>query len=97
MITGMKLRKDLILRQVGEDFVIVEPDQGVMDFSKVFTLNNSAAWLWDKLQGIEFESQDIFNLLLEEYEVSSNQYESIEKDVKKLIADFEHYNLLEQN
>ncbi|MFZ4263445.1 PqqD family protein [Sphingobacterium sp. HJSM2_6] len=93
----MKLRKDLILRQVGDDFVIVEPDQGVMDFSKVFTLNNSAAWLWDKLQGIEFEYQDIFKLLLEEYEVKSNQYDSIEEDVKKLIADFEHYNLIEKN
>ena len=40
-----------------------------MDFSKVINLNESAAYLWNKVKGTEFDAQRLATLLCEEYEV----------------------------
>ena len=65
----MRLREDLVLRRVGQDHVIVDPGQDMVDMSKVFTLNDSAAWLWNQLIGKEFTSEEMVRLLTDQYEV----------------------------
>lgn len=88
----MKLRKDLVLRQVGKDHVIVDPGQDMVDMSKIFTLNNSAAWLWIQLQELEeFTSEKMVGLLKEQYEVTEEQ---AKEDVGKLILLFKENDLL---
>ena len=87
----MKLREDLVLRRVGKDHVIVDPGQDMVDMSKVFTLNDSAAWLWNQLMGNEFTSEGMLNLLLEQYDVSKEQ--ALE-DVNVLIGIFKENGLL---
>jgi hypothetical protein len=47
----MKLRTDLILRHLGNEYIVVDPGQDMVDMSKVFTLNEVAAFLWRELQG----------------------------------------------
>jgi len=87
----MKLRDDLVLRHVGEDHIIVDPNQGVVDMSKVFTLNDSAACLWESLIGKEFEINVIIELLVAQYGITAAQAED---DAKKLIELFEQNDLL---
>lgn len=87
----MELRDDLVLRHVGEDHVIVDPSQDMIDMSKVFSLNDSAAWLWKELNGREFTKDMMVDFLKQRYEVSSEQAEI---DVVKLIEIFEKYDLL---
>lgn len=87
----MKLREDLVLRHIGDDHVIVDPEQDMVDMSKVFTLNNSAAWLWDELIGQDFTIVTIVELLKEQYDVSD---ELAEKDAQKLIEVFKENGLL---
>jgi len=87
----MKLRDDLVLRHVGEDHIIVDPNQGVVDMSKVFTLNDSAAWLWEALIGKEFEIDVIIKLLVGQYGITEEQ---AEHDANKLIELFEQNDLL---
>jgi len=87
----MKLRDDLVLRHVGEDHIIVDPNQGVVDMSKVFTLNDSAAWLWESLIGKEFEINVIIELLVAQYGITVAQ---AAHDAKKLIELFEQNDLL---
>jgi len=93
----MRLRKDLEIRQVGEDYVIIEPDQGMMDFSKVYTLNETAAWLWNSLKNTDFTVDDVVKLLMEEYELSENDHQSVETDAENLIAIFKKNNLLAED
>lgn len=88
----MKLREDLVLRHIGDDHVIVDPEQDMVDMSKVFTLNDSAAWLWDELIGQDFTIVTIVKLLKEQYDVSDEQ---AEKDAQKLIEVFRENGLLD--
>lgn len=93
----MRLRKDLEVRQVGEDYVIIEPDQGMMDFSKVYTLNETAAWLWNSLKNKDFTVDDVVKLLMEEYELTDNDHKTVEADAENLIAIFKKNNLLAED
>lgn len=90
----MKLRKELKLRQIGKDYIIVEPGQDKVDLSKVYTLNETAAWLWEVLHPQEFTKEEMVEKLLEEYEVSEEQ---ASKDVQKLLDIFIAQKLLDEN
>jgi hypothetical protein len=90
----MKLREDLVLRHIGADHVIVDPGQEVVDMSKVFTLNDSAAWLWEQLQGRTFSKETMVDLLLSAYEVTA---ELAAHDADQLISLFERHGLLNQD
>ncbi len=81
----MKLRNDLQLRKLGNDFIIIDPGQDMIDMSKVFTLNETAAFLWEELQGKEFPEETVSQILLENYDV---QEEIALNDAKKLIQTF---------
>lgn len=81
----MKLRTDLQLRKLGNDYIIIDPGQEMIDMSKVFTLNETAAFLWEELQGKEFTEETVSDILLENYEVKEDV---ATKDAKKLIQTF---------
>lgn len=87
----MKLRKDLILRKIGDDYVIVDPGQEMVDMSTVFTLNSTSAFLWDELYEREFTLEVITDLLCTNYEVSM---QIAQQDAKKIVAIFREYGLL---
>jgi len=87
----MKLRADLVLRHIGKDHVIVDPGQEVVDMSAVFTLNDTAAWLWEQLEGKAFTRDTVVELLLAEYDVSAEQ---ADVDAGKLLETFERNGLL---
>jgi len=89
----MKLRSDLVLRTIGSDHLIVDPSQDRIDLSTVYTLNSSAAWLWEQLKGKEFTSDTIVDLLCENYDVDIDQAKS---DAEILLQDFQKQGLLEK-
>ncbi|MBD1424527.1 PqqD family protein [Sphingobacterium arenae] len=88
----MKLRQDLVLRKVGDDYIMVDPSQGMVDLSKVHTLNETAAWLWEQSIGKEISVGGISELLCERYDVSQ---EKAVQDAEALIQEFEKAGLLE--
>jgi Coenzyme PQQ synthesis protein D (PqqD). len=89
----MKLRSDLVLRTIGSDHLIVDPSQDMVDLSTVYTLNSSAAWLWEQLKGKEFNSDTVVELLCENYDVDTEQAKS---DAEILLQDFKKQGLLEK-
>lgn len=89
----MQLRTDLVLRTIGTDHMIVDPSQDMVDLSTVFTLNNSAAWLWEQLKGKEFSTAKVVELLCQEYDVTDKQAQT---DAEILIQDFEKKGLLQK-
>ncbi|MGM1429703.1 PqqD family protein [Sphingobacterium lactis] len=87
----MKIRSELQIRKVGEDFIIVDPGQDMVDMSKVFTLNDTAAFVWNELKDIDFTEQTIIELLLANYDVDS---ETAAGDAKRLIDELRSGGLL---
>ena len=90
----MRLKEGLTVRQIGEDYVIVSPEQGMVDLSKVYSLNETAAWLWDELAGKDFTLDDIIALVRDQYEVDHISDEELAKDMNELILFFQSNGLL---
>ena len=65
----MRLHKDLVLREVGGEYMIVNPFSDTVDMTQVYSLNETAAWLWQQMEGKEFTVADMVAVLREEYEV----------------------------
>lgn len=65
----MRLNKDLVLREVGGEYMIVNPFSDMIDMTQVYSLNETAAWLWQRMEGKEFTITDMATVLREEYEV----------------------------
>lgn len=65
----MKTKQGFRLRQVcGENVIVGEGIENI-DFSKIINMNESAAYLWEKVAGKEFNAADLARLLCDEYEV----------------------------
>lgn len=65
----MRQKKGFRLRNIcGENVVVAEGIENI-DFSKIISMNESSAYLWEKTVGREFTAEDLCQLLLDEYEV----------------------------
>ena len=65
----MKIIEGFRLRKLGKDHIIIGEGQQQVNFNKMVSLNETAAYLWYKLEGRDFTVEDMADLLCEEYEV----------------------------
>ena len=65
----MRIKKGFVLRDVcGEKIVVAEGKENI-DFTKIISMNDSAAFLWEKVKGIDFDVDTLKTLLCSEYDV----------------------------
>lgn len=88
----MKIKKGFELRDVCGEKVIIAQGLENLDFSKLITLNESAAFLWKSVSGKVFSEADLVSLLCGEYEVTAEQAAS---DVRALVAEWRNQGLVE--
>lgn len=63
----MKIKDGFVLREMcGEKIVAGEGLQHI-NFNKLISLNDSAAYLWKELEGKEFTVEDMAQLLIDRY------------------------------
>ena len=70
----MKIKKELIKRDIAGDTILVPVGKTVYDSNGLFVLNEVAAFIWDVLADAETEAY-IVAKILEEYEVSQQEAE----------------------
>lgn len=87
----MKIKKDFMLRDMGEFSVVIATGEELKNFNGMITLNESGKLLWQTLEKGAQEF-DLVNALLNEYEVSK---EIAEKDVKLFVEKLKNANILE--
>ena len=70
----MRIKKDFVLREVCGENVIMGEGLKAIDFRKILSLNESAAWLWKeaKAQG-DFTVESLTARLCEEYDVTAEE------------------------
>lgn len=66
----MKIKNGFELRNVCGENIIVASGKENIDFSKIISLNETAAYLWNVVQGKDFTATDLAEALTAEYEVS---------------------------
>ena len=84
----MKIKKDMVLRQVGGDYILVPTGDSVFKFNGLFTLTESAAFIWQHLEQAQTE-QDIVNMMLEEYDAEEEKVRNDVADFLKHLRDME--------
>ena len=63
----MKIKEGFILREMcGENIIAAEGLEHI-NFNKLISLNESAAYLWQELIGKEFTVEDMAQLLIDRY------------------------------
>lgn len=88
----MQIKTGFELRNIcGENIIIAHGVQNI-DFSKVITLNESAAIVWNAVVGKTFTEQDIVNVLTDEYEVDLM---TAQDDANVLVASWKDAGLIE--
>ena len=88
----MKTKKGFKLRTIcGENVIVAEGIENI-DFSRIISMNESAAYLWNKIQGKDFTTNNLVELLLEEYEVDED---TARQDVQQLIIKWQEAGIIE--
>ena len=88
----MKTKKGFRLRTVcGENIIVAEGIKNI-DFSRIISMNEPSAYLWQKVQDQEFDEDLLTNLLLEEYEVDET---TARRDVETLVQKWFEAGIIE--
>ena len=89
----MKQKKGFVLRDVCGEKVIVGEGIEAVNFNKLISLNDTAAWLWEKAAELgDFTAQELADALCQEYDVTP---ECALADVEKLIASWQSAGIVE--
>lgn len=81
------------MRTVCGEHVIVAEGLEVINFNKLLSLNESAAYLWEQASAIgDFTAEQLADKLCEEYEVTREQALA---DVDKMIAQWQEIGVVE--
>ena len=88
----MKTKKGYRLRQLGTEYILVAEGLEVMDANKMISMNETAAFLWEAVEGKTFDTGALAKLLVDEYGISM---EVAEKDVTALLQTWNKAGVIE--
>ena len=90
----MKIKEGFEIQNVCGEYIIVPTGAENVDYSKIISLNETAAYLWNGVAGKEsFTTDDMVQLLLEEYDVEEN---IALEDCELIVARWREMELLEE-
>jgi hypothetical protein len=79
----MRQKDGFVLRDVLGDKALVGEGADAINFGKLISLNDTAAWLWEKASELgDFTEEQLVDALLQEYDVDKAKAQA---DVTKLI------------
>ena len=89
----MKIKEGFVLRKICGQSVVSGEGSGNVNFSKLISLNETAAYLFEKLGALSsFDEVDMCRLLTDEYDVDS---ETALKDSKALLDQWVEIGIVE--
>ena len=87
----MRLLDGFVLRSICNEHIVTGEGLARVDFSKVISLNSTAAYLWEQVQDRDFTAEDLVDLLTERYDVDR---ERARADVDKLLVSWREAGLM---
>ncbi len=88
----MKISEGFKLRNVAGEMVVSGEGVKQINFNKLIALNSTAAFLWEKIEGTDFDAATMADLLVAEYEVGADQ---ALKDAEALLASWVECGVVE--
>ena len=89
----MRQKEGFVLREICGEKVIVAEGLKVVDFGKMVSMNDTAAWLWEKCTELgDFTAEQLAEALCEEYDVESSKALS---DISRILDQWKEMGLVE--
>jgi len=89
----MRIKNGFVLREVCGEQVIVGEGLDAINFGKLLSLNETAAWLWKQAKAMgDFSVDTLTAKLCEEYEVEAAEAKA---DVAEMIAEWQSVGVVE--
>ena len=89
----MKLKENLTVRKLGDEYMMVSDSDAGLDYTRVISLNETAAYLVEEVGKREFTKDEWIELLMNKYDV---EREVAEADVQLLIDKFVKEGLFDE-
>jgi len=80
-----KKNGNIVYRKIADEFIMVPIVHEIGDLNSIYTLNEVGALVWELIDGTR-SIKDIKDIILQEYEVTSEQADA---DIKEFIAALE--------
>jgi hypothetical protein len=87
----MKIKKEMILREIAGESILVPGGDAVLDLNGLFVMTETGAFIWSLLPDVETESQ-ILEKMLEEYEIDE---ETAKKDIAEFLDKLRSYGIID--
>jgi hypothetical protein len=68
----MKTVEGFVLRKVGDEYIISGEGLGQVNLNRIFSLNATAAYLWQSVEGKDFDASTLTNLLVDQYKIDAS-------------------------
>lgn len=88
----MKIKEGFVLRTVGGEQVVVGESVELINFNKLISLNNSAAYIWSEVVDREFTLDEAIAIMKKKYDVSE---EVLRADLTELFNEWATVGLLD--
>ena len=89
----MKLKDNLNVRKIGDEYMMVSESGSGLDYTRVISLNESAAYLVQETKQNNFTKNEWVDLLMNKYTVDKA---TAEVDVQNLIDKFSKEGLFDE-
>lgn len=86
----MKIKDGFLLKEIAGEYIVVPVGENLVDFSAMIALNETGAFLWDKLK-VDKTKKQLINDVLSEYNIDED---TITKDIDEFVEILENKNLL---
>jgi hypothetical protein len=88
----MRIKKELIMREIAGDVILVPVGQTLLENNGLFLLNEISGRIWELLQ-VEKSAEEIAAVLEEEYDAPA---EKIRQDLDEFLDALVSYGILER-
>ncbi len=89
----MRIKEGFKLRSLLGEHIVTGEGPSQVNFNKMVSLNSTAAYLWEAVEGKDFSVEDLKKLLLDEYEVDE---QTASKDAAAIAAKWAEIGLTEE-
>ncbi|MDE5669398.1 MAG: PqqD family protein [Duncaniella sp.] len=87
----MRLKANLKLRKVGMNYMLVDVSDADANITDVYTLNETAAFVWNAAVEHGVEAKTLASLVCEEYDVS---HDTVLSDIESLLLTWRSSGLI---
>lgn len=84
--------KSIVTTRTGNEYVLVPIANNIADMNSMYTLNETGAFIWERING-ERSVEDIIKEMMNEYEVD---YDTASNDVLSFIDDMRGYLIISE-